>query len=355
MNPLALARPELLAFTGYRSARREAGLAPVLLNANESPVARPGLAGLNRYPEPQPAALREALARHYGVARERLLLCRGSDEAIDLLVRAFCRPGRDAVLVCPPTFGFYAVAATIQGAAVIEVPLRGERLEPDLAAIASALDGGAVRLLFLCSPNNPTGQLLPEAAVAEALAIAAGRALVVLDEAYVEFSGAPSWAHRLPEHPHLAVLRTLSKAHALAGARVGALLADPRVVELLARLIAPYPLPRPSIEAALAALADPDWLAARVAVTVRERERLAARLRALPAVSRVLPSAANFLAFAVGRAEEVARGLAARGVLLRELRGQPGLSGFLRVSVGTAEENDAFLAALEAVLAELPP
>lgn len=351
MNPLALARPEILAFSPYRSARREAGLAPVLLNANESPQPRPGLEGLHRYPEPRPQALIAALAAHYGVPADCVLAGRGSDEAIDLLLRAFCAAGRDAILVCPPTFGYYAVSAAVQGAQVVEVPLRGEDFRLDREGIARALSAQPVKLIFLCSPNNPTGTVLPEEDLQWVLGLAHGRALVVLDEAYIEFSDQPSFARALPRFAGLAILRTLSKAHGLAGARVGALLADPRVVMLLERLLAPYPLPAPSVAAALSALADPAWLERNVSYLRQAREALAAALAARPGVLRVLPSQANFLAFAVQAPALIHARLAAAGVLARDVSGQPGMAGFLRVSIGRPEENAAFLAALDRVLA----
>lgn len=352
MDPLTLARPEILRLAPYRSARREAAIAPVLLNANESPQARPGLCGLNRYPEPRPRALIAALAAHYGVRPECVLATRGSDEGIDLLLRAFCNAGRDAVLICPPTFGYYAVSAAVQGATVVEVPLRRPGYGLDLAGIARALEERPVKLIFLCSPNNPTGTMLAEEDVEAVLGLASGRCLVVLDEAYIEFSDRVSHAWQLDRMPQLVVLRTLSKAHGLAGARVGALLADPRVVSLLERILAPYPLPAPSVAAALAALADRVWLEQNLRYLRRAREALAAALAVRPGVLAILPSQANFIAFAVADPAAVYSRLAAGGVLVRDVSGQPGMDGFLRVSVGRPEENAAFLAALDRALGE---
>ncbi len=227
MSVLDLARPEIRALKPYSSARMEASGGSVLLNANESPwpaVMAGGIA-LNRYPDPQPDELIRALADLYGVAPARVLAGRGSDEAIDLLVRLFCRAGQDAVAICPPTFGMYAVSAAIQGAAIVEVPLRGD-FSLDADALLAHVDAN-VKIVFLCSPNNPTGNLVPLATISHIVATLAGRAIVVVDEAYIEFAGTSSAATLLDRYDNLAVLRTLSKAHALAAARIGVAAGSP--------------------------------------------------------------------------------------------------------------------------------
>ena len=254
MSVLELARPEILALQPYSSARIEATGGEVMLNANESPWPPSGVVTdppLNRYPDPQPCSLVERLAELHGVATDSILVGRGSDEMIDLLVRAFCRPGRDAVVTCPPTFGMYSVCAAVQGAPLLEVPL-DEAFEIDFGALATVPD--QARLVFLCSPGNPTGGLAPLAAIERLAEVLRGRALVVVDEAYIEFAAAPSAASVLQRHANLCVLRTLSKAWALAGARIGCLLASAEIVGLLRRIMPPYPLPTPSTAAALAAL-----------------------------------------------------------------------------------------------------
>jgi len=303
-------------------------------------------AGLNRYPEPQPAELVSALASLYGVAPSQLLVGRGSDEAIDLLTRAFCAAGRDAVLVCPPTFGMYAVAARIQGAAVIAVPLRrDDGYSLDVAALEAALSP-AVKLVFLCTPNNPTGNEIPEAQVLRVLRACEGRALVVVDEAYGEFSAHRGYAAHLASQPHLVVLRTLSKAHGLAGARVGSLLASPAIVALLRKIIPPYAMAQPTVEAALKALQPAAQAIARsrVAATLVERERLAAGLAALPAVRQVWPSAANFLLVEFRDAQAALRDIAAAGLLVRDFSGQ--IAGALRLTIGSPEQNERVLRSL---------
>ena len=350
MSVLDLARSEIRALQPYSSARMEARGGAMPLNANESPWPPPGDAGLDlhRYPDPQPQALVARMASLYGVRSDQVLVGRGSDEAIDLLVRAFCEAGRDAVLISPPTFGMYAVCTRVQGAALLEIPLRADfTLDADtlLARLTPA-----VKLVFVCSPNNPSGGLVPLAAIERLAEALRGRALLVVDEAYIEFADAPSAATLLDRHENLGVLRTLSKAWALAGARIGALLAAPEVIALLRRIMPPYPLPTPCVAVALAALA-PEAAAPqreRVALILRERTRLGAALASMPGVRSVLPSQANFLAVRFDDPAAVYRDLLAAGIVVRDISRYPALADALRISVGTPEQNDALLAALAA-------
>jgi histidinol-phosphate aminotransferase len=343
---LSLARPEIRALKPYSSARMEAPNPAVPLNANESPWPPPGIedSGLNRYPAPQPARLRARLAALYDVRDEQVLLTRGSGEGIDLLLRGFCRPGCDAVVTSPPTFGLYTVCAAIQGAATIAAPLN-QAFAPSRAAVCRVMNR-RVKLVFLCSPNNPTGKLAPSGCIAEIAAALAGRALLVVDEAYIEFSGAPSAATLLDRHVNLVVLRTLSKAWGLAGARIGALLACAEIVDLLRRILAPYPLAAPAIAAALAALRHREDVDTRLAALRRERERVATWLAGLSCVLDVLPSDANFLAVRFRDAGHVLERLARAGIAIRDLRGHPRLDDALRITIGRAEQNDFLLAML---------
>jgi histidinol-phosphate aminotransferase len=343
-----IARPDIVALKPYEHACWEPSLER--LHANElpwRPAADDSRAGLNRYPEPQPRALVERLAELYAVAPASVLVGRGSDEAIDLLARAFCRADRDAVLVCPPTFGMYSVSARIQGAEVLQAPL--------LATDGFALDEqalldrctAAVKLVFLCSPNNPTGNLLDEAAIVRIARRLAGRALVVIDEAYIEFAGRMSLARLVAEQPNLAILRTLSKAHGLAGARCGALIADPEIIALLRKIIPPYAITQLTLEAVLDRL-TPEARAqsrARLEMLLAERQRLSLSLPRLARVARVWPSAANFLLAEFEDAgAALARAREAR-LLVRDARGYPGLGRALRITVGTPEQNGRLLEA----------
>jgi histidinol-phosphate aminotransferase len=351
MNPiLALARPEIVALKPYSYAAWRTGL--TRMHANEVPW-RPAedrtQAGLNRYPEPQPAALVDCLARLYGVSSECVLVTHGSDEAIDLLSRIYLRAGRDAILQCTPTFGMYQVAARIQGAAVIEVAL--DRRGDWALAADRVIDAwrDEIKLVYLCSPNNPTGNLLDAAAIGEICAALDGKAIVVLDEAYIEWSRAPSFAQRLTEFPCLAILRTLSKAHALAGARCGALLANPQMIALARRIIPPYSLAQPAIEAVMSALAPAQLEISqrRIDGLLQEKERLMRRLAELSNVERVWPSDANFVLIDVRDGDELMRRSLAGGFIVRDLRADPALPRSFRITVGSAEQNQGLLDSLE--------
>jgi histidinol-phosphate aminotransferase len=348
MSVLDLARPDIRAITPYSSARMEAQGGTVLLNANESARSPnvPGGEGLNRYPDPQPRGLVETLADLYGSTSERLLVTRGSDEAIDLLVRAFCRAGQDSIVISPPTFGMYAVCARVQAAGVIEAPLDASgKLDPD-ALLAAVTD--TTKLVFVCSPNNPTGNLVELATIERLARELQGRAVLVVDEAYLEFSGTRSAASLIDDFDNIAVLRTLSKAWSLAGARVGTLIARAEVVSLLRRIIPPYPLPSPCVDAALAALSYEGRRVQRhhVHELLNERARMAKALVTQPGVREVLPSHANFLAVRFDDAAGTYRRLLAAGVVVRDITKYPGLGDALRITIGTGNENDRVLAVL---------
>ncbi len=347
---LKLVRPDILALAPYSSARKESKGGRVWLDANENPETPSAHQPLlNRYPEPQPADLVATLAALYGVQPAQCLVTRGSDEGIDLLLRTFCRAGQDAILFTPPTYGMYVVAAGIQGARCVTVPLiREQNFALNPAAVLQAVTP-EVKLVFLCSPNNPTGGLLDRAAVLSVVQALATRAVVVVDEAYVDFSGQPSLAAEIGANPNLVILRTLSKAFGLAGARVGTTIADPAVIAVLQKVIAPYPVPAPVLAAALTALSPDGLKAAResVAAIVAERAKLAAALAKLPAVKRVWPSDANYLLLEVtDSAKTMAAGRAA-GVIWRDR--SKDVPHTIRITVGSAAENQATVEVLSRV------
>lgn len=344
---LALARPDIVALKAYSHASWNPAFDR--LHANELPWRAEtdrSLAGLNRYPEPHPLELAARLARLYEVEPAQLLPGRGSDESIDLVVRGFCRAGMDNVIICPPTFGMYAVAARIQGAEVREVPLRREHdFAMDADAVLAACDANT-RIVFLCSPNNPTGNAIDRSAMERLLTALAGKALVVVDEAYIEFSGEESLTSALRRFDNLVVLRTLSKAFGLAGARVGSLIAHPSIVALLAKVIPPYSIPQLTIEAVLATLAGPQLAVQRerVAQVRAERERLREALATRRCVRKIWPSVANFLLTDFDDPEAALEAARGAKLLIRDMRSVSPQS--LRISVGTPEQNDRLLRSL---------
>jgi histidinol-phosphate aminotransferase len=345
---LQLARPDILELQPYQHAAWDPSLER--MHANEMPWRAAGdnsISGLNRYPEPQPRALVERMAQLYDVPARQLLVGRGSDEAIDLLVRAFCRAGQDNVVITPPTFGFYKVAARIQGAGVLEVPLLRDGFALDAGQVVAA--GRQAKIVFLCSPNNPTGNLLDEAAMLRVCTELAGKALVVVDEAYVEFCGRASLTSRLPEFPNLVVLRTLSKAYALAGARLGTLIASEEIIGLLRRIIPPYAIPASTVEQVLALTEAPQsaLAAARIRTLLDERERMQERLERCANVAQVFPSDANFLLIECRDSKRFFEAGKAAGLIVRDFSSYPGLTRCLRISIGTPDQNQRLLAAVE--------
>jgi histidinol-phosphate aminotransferase len=287
------------------------------------------------------------MAQLYGVPARQLLVGRGSDEAIDLLVRAFCRAGQDNVVITPPTFGFYKVAAKIQGAGVLEVPLARDGFALDAGQVIAA--GLRAKIVFLCSPNNPTGNLLDEVAMLRVCTELAGKALVVVDEAYVEFCGRASLTARLAEFPNLVILRTLSKAYALAGARLGTAIASEEIIGLLRRIIPPYAIPASTAEEVLALTEAPQRAlsAARIRTLLEERSRMYERLTRCANVARVFPSDANFLLIECRDSRRFFAAGQSAGLIVRDFSAYPGLANCLRISIGTPEQNQRLLAAVE--------
>jgi histidinol-phosphate aminotransferase len=343
------ARPDILALQPYQHAAWEPSLER--MHANEMPWRADGDstgAGLNRYPEPQPADLVSHLASLYGVLPDNLLVGRGSDEGIDLLVRTFCRAAQDSVVICPPTFGMYKVSARIQGANVIEVPLLKEQgFALDVPAVLAACSD-AVKLVFICTPNNPTGNSLDRTAIESLCRALDNRAVVVVDEAYIEFAGTQSLSTVLDRYPNLVILRTLSKAYALAGARCGAVLAHSEIIDVLARVITPYALPTQTIESVLKFTDATHVKQAneRIDRIKAERARLAEQLARLPSIKRVWRSDSNFLLIDCIDADRVLRSAVEVGLIIRDPRSQLGLATCLRISVGSPEQNDRLVQAI---------
>ncbi len=350
MNIEELARHNVRALTPYQSARRLGGSGDVWLNANEfpTPVEYPlTQQTLNRYPECQPKAVIENYAAYAGLKPEQVLVSRGADEGIELLIRAFCEPGKDAVLYCPPTYGMYSVSAETFNVELRKVAARDD-WQLDLQAIADNLDG--VKVVFVCSPNNPTGQLINPQDIRTLLEMTRGKALVVADEAYIEFCPQATLAGWLDEYPHLVILRTLSKAFALAGLRCGFTLANKPVIDLLMKVIAPYPLSTPVADIAAQALA-PQGINAmrdRVAQILVERQYLVNALKSIPCVEQVFDSETNYILVRFTASSSVFKSLWDQGIILRDQNKQPSLSGCLRITIGTREESQRVIDALNA-------
>ena len=346
-----LARPEILTLPPLdvsASANTLFAADAIRLDANENayaPLVEGGLAArVNRYPEPQPARLRGVMAALYGVESENLVVTRGADDAIDILIRTFCRPGEDAVSVCQPTFSAYAQFAWLQGARVIETRLDANFDFDAEAFLAAVKDEANLKLAFICAPNNPTGNPVPRADIIR-VADALPETIIVLDEAYIEFSDQPSLAAEAARRDNLVVLRTLSKAYGLAGARVGCAIGTQELIDLVSRALPPYPMPSLSIEAALAVLSPSrrPVHAERIARITADRERMAALLPASPLVKSVRSGGGNFLFLEVDEPAPLAAKLRALGI---RVRFRPNAApGGIRLSIGTEAENEAARAA----------
>lgn len=348
MGAEALAREDILALKGYRAGAQIDG--SIRLNANEAPdsAADGDSTPLNRYPEVRPVRLQARLAELFDVPAANLLVTRGSSDAIDVIVRAWCRAYRDSMLVTPPTFEMYRFYADVQGIDLVRVPLRArDDFRFDSARILDACSDSC-RLVFVCSPNNPTGSVVAAEEVVELVEALRDRAIVVVDEAYVEFADVRSLAGTACTTPNLVVLRTLSKAHGLAGARCGVAIGSEAVVDVMCRVLPPYSFPTPVIDSVLGALTPGRrrHSAAIVAGIVAERRRLEVALAEMDVVDRVWPSQANFLLVRLREFERVRRVLAERHILVRDFSNEPELENCVRITIGAASENDALLEAL---------
>jgi histidinol-phosphate aminotransferase len=355
---LSLARPEIVAMKAYSSARTEAPAEGVLLNANEMPgtLLNEGenalaLSAINRYPQPQPVDIVTRLAGLYGIGPEFLLVTRGSDEGIDLLVRVFCRAGIDAILECPPGFGMYRIAAQTQGAAVIQSPRNADhdfRLDAD-DIIRRMDENPAIKLVFLTSPNNPSGDLVDRSVLIRILEATAGKALVIMDEAHIEFCPRQHCIDLLSRFDNLVILRTLSKAWAAAGLRCGTVIASPDIIGLLRRIIAPYPLAGPVIDlvGALLAPAKQAMQQSMIAQMLENKRRLVTFLNTQGYIRNIWPGEANFVLIRLDHAREFLDYCGSQSVVLRGFDNEPLLTGCIRISIGNTKEMDKLMSVME--------
>ena len=333
-------RPNIAALKPYSTARDEyKGSIGIYLDANENPFDN----GYNRYPSTAlKEQVRSAIAQKKGVNPARLFLGNGSDEAIDLLFRIFCRPGIDNIVSIAPTYGMYSVCAAINDIECREVML-GEDFSLPVEALLSATDMQS-KLLFVCSPNNPTANAFPREQLISLLSRFPG--IVVVDEAYIDFSSVPSMVELIDQYPNLIVLQTLSKAYGLAGLRMGLAFAEERIIRLFEQVKYPYNIGTDTLALALRLLATD--ITPQVQTLIAERERVAAALTELPYIEKVYPSDANFLLVKTARPRELYDYLIARELIVRDRSRTPGCEGTLRITIGTPEENDRLIRELRA-------
>lgn len=343
-NIEALARESVLKLQPYSSARDEFvsdGTEMVFLDANENPYDD----GLNRYPDPQQRKLKQLLSEIKGTRIDNILLGNGSDEVLDLIYRAFCEPGADNVITLPPTYGMYKVLAGVNAVENREVLLDGN-FEPNVEAILKAADQNS-KLLFLCSPNNPTANGFGREAVTRLLAEFPG--LVVLDEAYVDFSAQDSWLSELEQWPNLLVIQTLSKAYGLAGIRLGICYGSPKIIKILNKIKPPYNVNDLTQKAAFEAVSNQAQLQEEIKQILSERQKLEMELASIPLVKEVFRSDANFLLVRMSNATRQYEALLKKGIVVRNRSTQPLCENTLRFTVGTPEENKKLIQVLKSL------
>jgi histidinol-phosphate aminotransferase len=338
-----LVRPNIKNLVPYSSARDEfKGEANVFLDANENSFGSPLTKWYNRYPDPLQMKLKERLSEIKGVPVSKMFLGNGSDECIDILLRAFCEPALDNIIICPPTYGMYEVSANINNVAIKKVPLT-PAYQLNVPEIADAIDNNT-KLIFLCSPNNPTGNSLDRIDVEVLLNNYHG--LVIIDEAYINFSRSRSFSRELEEYPNLVIMQTLSKAWGLAALRLGMTFASPEIINIMNRIKPPYNINQASQELAMKALDSVGAVNEMIREIVKERTTLEEELPKLAVVKKVHPSDGNFLLVQVTTALEIYKYLLAKGIVVRDRSRVELCEGCLRITVGTPHENKALLGAL---------
>lgn len=331
-----LVRPNILRLEPYSSARSEfEGDAEIFLDANENAFGSPAGKRYNRYPDPLQKELKAMLASTNALSPEQIFVGNGSDEAIDLLFRIFCGPGDDEAIVCPPTYGMYKVCADINNVGVREVPLT-DHFQLNVGKILASVND-RTKLMFICSPNNPTGNLMRRADIEHLLKSFGG--LVVLDEAYIHFAAEPSMTAGLAHFPNLVVLQTFSKAWGMAGLRVGLAYANPEIIALMNAVKPPYNVSGIAQRAVIEALADKDSVADWIRRTLTEREQLVSELKKLSFVKNIYPSDANFILVRTDDARAIYKYLIDQKIVVRDRSSVQLCEGCMRITVGTEDEN----------------
>ena len=341
----SLVRENVKAMKPYSSARDEfedfdtADM--IFLDANENPFEN----GVNRYPDPQQASVKSVLANQNGVAKNQILLGNGSDEVLDLLFRAFCEPKIDNVITLPPTYGMYGVLANLNAVENREVLLSND-FQPQLEEIMKAVNKNT-KMIFLCSPNNPTGNTFSEESVQYLLDNFNG--LVVIDEAYIDFTDKDSWIQKINTYPNLIITQTLSKAYGLAGIRLGICYASAAIIAVLNKIKPPYNVNELTQQRALDRLENPIQIKEEINSIIAQRELLLKVLDEVRFVSKIYPTEANFILIKVDNANQRYDELIAKGIVIRNRTTQPLCENTLRLTIGTAEENQKLIAALKSL------
>ena len=341
----SLVRENVKAMKPYSSARDEFEdfdtTEMIFLDANENPFEN----GVNRYPDPQQASVKSVLAQQNGVEKNQILLGNGSDEVLDLLFRAFCEPKIDNIITLPPTYGMYGVLANLNAIENREVLLSTD-FQPQLDAIMKAVDTNS-KMIFLCSPNNPTGNSFSEKSVHYLLDNFKG--LVVIDEAYIDFSDKASWIQKIKDYPNLIITQTLSKAYGLAGIRLGICYASADIISVLNKIKPPYNVNELTQKRALERLANPNQIKEEIISIIEQREQLLKVLNEVNFVSKIYPTEANFILIKVDNANQRYDELIAKGIVIRNRTTQPLCENTLRLTIGTEEENQKLIAALKSL------
>jgi histidinol-phosphate aminotransferase len=339
-----LLRDNIRKLVPYSSARDEFhGQASIWLDANENSIGSPLLKWYNRYPDPYQQKIKEKIAGIKGISAANQFIGNGSDECIDLLYRAFCEPGRDNVIICPPTYGMYEVSANINNIEIRRAPLHAD-FQLDLESIAGLIDGNT-KIIWICSPNNPTGNSIHFESVETILNNFDG--LVVVDEAYINFARQKSFAQLLPEYPNLIILQTLSKAWGLAGLRLGMAFASEDIISIYNKIKPPYNISEAVQELVIKALDNVEEVNVMIKEIVQQREWLRNELTRLPNVKHIYPSDANFLLVKVDEAKKVYDYLVEKQIVVRDRSKVPGCEGCLRITIGTEKENKELIEALK--------
>ena len=338
-----ITRPNIVKLIAYSSARDEfSGAAKVFLDANENSLGSPLMKWYNRYPDPHQKAIKHKLAIVKSIAPEHIFLGNGSDECIDLLFRSFCEPGKDNVIICPPTYGMYEVSANINDVAIKKVPLL-DNFQLDLIHMENAIDANT-KLIWICSPNNPTGNSLNRVDIETILNNFNG--IVVVDEAYINFARQKSFLQELADYPNLVILQTFSKAWGLAGLRLGMAFASLDIIDVLNKVKPPYNINQATQELALKALEETGQVNDMIKLLVDMRDALAAVFQSMPTVETVYPSDANFILVKIKDARKIYEFLLTKGIVLRDRSTVKLCEDCLRITVGTEAENTLLVDAM---------